>query len=188
MDAIITAAIRLIEHEGIARLNTTRIAEVAGVSVGSLYQYFPNREAIIGEIIDQQLDAMLRAFRALAGATAELPLEHAVDGVLRGLLEASRAHEKLHAPLYEEMGAAARSERYARTLDAYVEILAAWLAARDDLALDDPRAAAALIVHAADGVIRLLVVAPAAAPMVIAEGVRVVTSYLNAKTVAVTSR
>jgi AcrR family transcriptional regulator len=55
---------------GLDHLSTTRIAEVAGVSIGSLYQYFANREAIIGAIIDRQLAAMLASFRELVNSSA----------------------------------------------------------------------------------------------------------------------
>ncbi|WP_312164764.1 TetR/AcrR family transcriptional regulator [Phenylobacterium sp.] len=45
--AIFQATTQILESEGEARLTTNRIAEVAGVSVGSLYQYFPNKQAIL---------------------------------------------------------------------------------------------------------------------------------------------
>lgn len=47
VDAILQAAIRVLEREGAARFTTIRVAEQAGVSVGSLYQYFPNKESIL---------------------------------------------------------------------------------------------------------------------------------------------
>ena len=46
-EAIFGATAQILEAEGEARLTTNRIAEVAGVSVGSLYQYFPNKQAIL---------------------------------------------------------------------------------------------------------------------------------------------
>ena len=174
------AATRILEREGIDKLTTTRIADVAGVSVGSLYQYFPNREAIIGAIIDEQLDAMLAAFRKLVGSFSELALEPTIAAVLRGLLDTSRAHEKLHAPLYEEMGAAHRSQRHARTLDAYIDIVTGVLASRSDVVVDDPRAAARVIVHATAGVIRSLVTSTdvESANSLVCEGVRMICRYL----------
>ncbi|KRE94956.1 TetR family transcriptional regulator [Frateuria sp. Soil773] len=45
--AILEAAVRVLEREGAARFTTARVAEAAGVSVGSLYQYFPNKQAIL---------------------------------------------------------------------------------------------------------------------------------------------
>ena len=180
MDAIVIAATRILEREGLDRLTTTRIAEVAGVSVGSLYQYFPNREAIIGAIIDQQLEAMLLAFRRLVAGFTQLPLEAMISGVLYGLLDASRAHARLHAPLYEEMAAAHRTERHARTLDAYVDMVEGVLTERTDVSVSHPRVAAGLIVHATDGVIRSLVTSNdiASTNVLLAESVQMICRYL----------
>jgi AcrR family transcriptional regulator len=71
VEAIVEAAIRILRTDGWARLTTTRVAERAGVSVGSLYQYFPNREAIAVEIVRQRTRAFLDAVVAvdLAGVT-----------------------------------------------------------------------------------------------------------------------
>jgi AcrR family transcriptional regulator len=71
VEAIVEAAIRILRTDGWTRLTTTRVAERAGVSVGSLYQYFPNREAIAVEIVRQRTRAFLDAVVAvdLAGVT-----------------------------------------------------------------------------------------------------------------------
>ncbi len=53
--AIIEAATRILRDGGAAALTTNHIARVAGVSVGSLYQYFPNKEAIVVALIEAQL-------------------------------------------------------------------------------------------------------------------------------------
>lgn len=53
VDAIREACLRVLREEGPDALNTNRIAEVAGVSIGSLYQYFPNKEAILSEIFEE---------------------------------------------------------------------------------------------------------------------------------------
>ena len=47
MDMIFEATARIIERNGIAALNTNRIAERAGISIGTLYEYFPNKDAIL---------------------------------------------------------------------------------------------------------------------------------------------
>jgi AcrR family transcriptional regulator len=49
-DDILVAAARVLAREGLPRFNTNRVAEVAGLSVGSLYQYFPNKEALLFEL------------------------------------------------------------------------------------------------------------------------------------------
>lgn len=51
MEAILEATTRILRQDGLAAVNTNRVAELAGVSVGSLYQYFPSREAILAELV-----------------------------------------------------------------------------------------------------------------------------------------
>ena len=46
--AIEQACLKILEDEGPRRLTTNRIAEVAGVNIASLYQYFPNKDAVVG--------------------------------------------------------------------------------------------------------------------------------------------
>jgi AcrR family transcriptional regulator len=76
VDAIFEATARIIEASGTAGLTTNHIAERAGVSVGSLYGYFPNKEAILIAMARRQLDSDRRTIgalvaRALASGSAE---------------------------------------------------------------------------------------------------------------------
>jgi AcrR family transcriptional regulator len=50
---ILQGAAKIIRRDGIHKLSTNKVAEESGVSIGSLYQYFPSKEAIIGALIDQ---------------------------------------------------------------------------------------------------------------------------------------
>ena len=50
VDAILQAAAQILEREGFRRLTTNRVAERAGVSISSLYQYFPNKQALVHEL------------------------------------------------------------------------------------------------------------------------------------------
>jgi AcrR family transcriptional regulator len=58
-DSIIEASIKVIQDSGIKNFNTNKIAEIAGVSVGSLYQFFKNKDSISDEIINRILDHQL---------------------------------------------------------------------------------------------------------------------------------
>jgi AcrR family transcriptional regulator len=180
MEAIITAAIQVLEREGLERLTMRRIAEVAGVSVGSIYKYFPDREEILGAIIDRQLRETLISFHSLVGNLAGLPLESMVRGVVVGLVEAACAHEKLHGPLYREMSPARRTLQQRRMLDEIASLLAISLRFRDDVGVADPWAAAKLIVHVGDGVSRWLFNNPdrESADVLLDEAVRMATLYL----------
>jgi AcrR family transcriptional regulator len=73
VEAILQAAVRVLEREGAAAFTTIRVAEQAGVSVGSLYQYFPNKESILFRLQEQEwratgamLDAIFRDTRRSA--------------------------------------------------------------------------------------------------------------------------
>ena len=64
VDAILEAAIRILRADGWGQLTTTRVAARAGVSVGSLYQYFPSREAIAAALVRRRTHQLLEAVLA----------------------------------------------------------------------------------------------------------------------------
>ena len=53
VDALVEATARILVRDGFDNASTNRIAEVAGVSVGSLYQYFPSKEALVAAVIER---------------------------------------------------------------------------------------------------------------------------------------
>lgn len=55
VEAILDATLQVLRREGLARFTTTRVAEVAGVSVGTLYQYFPNKRALVAEVVRRHM-------------------------------------------------------------------------------------------------------------------------------------
>src|SRR3990167_2638635 len=72
VDAIFEAVARIVATQGEDALTTNRIAEVAGVSVGSLYQYFPSKEAILLAMLDQQVRGYVRHYlQAFGGGPQE---------------------------------------------------------------------------------------------------------------------
>ena len=62
---ILQAATRVLSRQSLAGFNTNRVAEVAGVSVGSLYQYFPNKAALVTALIDRAQTELAEAFEKL---------------------------------------------------------------------------------------------------------------------------
>jgi AcrR family transcriptional regulator len=89
VDAIVEATIRILRRDGWAACTTTRIATLAGVSVGSLYQYFPNRNAIAVEIVRQRTRIYLDAVMAADLSGAASP-EEAVDAVIAAFVVEKR--------------------------------------------------------------------------------------------------
>lgn len=110
VDAIVEAATRVLARRGWARFTTNEIAAVAGVSVGSLYQYFPDKLAIAEAIRQRHLDDVLVA---LAGSDADgdasAPLPRRVEGFVDGVIAAHSVDQALHRVLVDEVPLAARS-------------------------------------------------------------------------------
>lgn len=76
VDAVVEAAERVMVEVGWSGAKVSRIAKVAGVSVGSLYRYFPGRQALLGAVIDRRLEGDRAAFRdALRRENGQTPTE-----------------------------------------------------------------------------------------------------------------
>lgn len=82
MNAVLDAVPRVIRREGVDAITTNRIAEAAGVSIGSLYQYFPDKKAIFSALHERHVEDVHRVIeRALAERAGTL------DGFTRTLVE-----------------------------------------------------------------------------------------------------
>ncbi len=103
VDALVEATARVLVREGFDKASTNRIAEVAGVSIGSLYQYFPSKEALVAAVIDRHnRETMQLVHRALA-EVASLPIDKAVRGLVAIAVEAHQVDPKLHRVLAEQI-------------------------------------------------------------------------------------
>jgi AcrR family transcriptional regulator len=69
VETILEAAGRVFHAKGIAKATTNQIAEKAGISIGSLYRYFPNKESIVTALIEDQLSKYLKALNDLLEST-----------------------------------------------------------------------------------------------------------------------
>lgn len=97
--AILEAAARIVIRDGLEAATTTRIAKTAGVSVGSLYQYFGSREEIVGALAREHAEAMLTLLSAHAGGIVALPPREAVAALVGALIAAHRQDPELHVAL-----------------------------------------------------------------------------------------
>lgn len=138
VDAIVEATIRILRRDGWAACTTTRIATLAGVSVGSLYQYFPNRNAIAVEIVRQRTRIYLDAVMAADLSGAASP-EEAVDAVIAAFVVEKRkgldVSLALHDALPEVQGRQAIIEEARRFVPALQAKLAAAGAGTDTVQL-----------------------------------------------------
>jgi AcrR family transcriptional regulator len=109
--AILEATVQILDREGLEAATTTRIAEVAGVSIGSLYQYFSHRDAILNALQNREFERTLELMqRVLAeGNLGEEP-EKTITAALRGLAELYLASPGLHRVLAIEGLRVAKAE------------------------------------------------------------------------------
>ena len=75
LGAILQAAVQVLAKEGVRRFTTTRVAERAGVSVGSVYQYFPNKASILFRLQSDEWRQTTELMRGILGDTQRPALE-----------------------------------------------------------------------------------------------------------------
>lgn len=100
-EAIVEAAVQVLLRQGYRRFTTARVAAVAGVSVGSFYQYFPNKQALVRELIRRHVAAL--AERICAAAPSSLTPAEALRAVVAAFIAAKRENAAFSAALREPM-------------------------------------------------------------------------------------
>ena len=110
VDALVEATARILVKEGFDKASTNRIAEVAGVSVGSLYQYYPGKEALVAAVIDRHNQEIMGVVRGALAEVASQPIEKAVRRLVTVAIEAHRIDPKLHRVLAEQIPRTGRLE------------------------------------------------------------------------------
>lgn len=132
---ILKAAVRVLEREGAQRFTTVRVAAAAGVSVGSLYQYFPNKQAILYRLQVDEWQKTGAALRTLLTEPSRPPAER-----LRAMIRAFFRSECDEAPLRRALDVAAPD--YQAAPEARVDLRRARRVLRDFVAAVAPRASA----------------------------------------------
>src|SRR5580698_8218315 len=103
VEAVLDAVIRILKREGSSAMTTNHIAEVAGVSIGSVYQYFPDKRAIFIALHERhirQVDGVLE--RCLAEGS-DATLEEFIASLLLGMIQLHDADPDLSELLQTEV-------------------------------------------------------------------------------------
>ncbi len=103
VQALLEATTQILIEEGYYKTTTNKIAKRAGISIGSLYQYFPNKESIIAELIQTHATQQTQLLRSKLREFSETPPEVAVAALIDVLLEAHRLNPKLHRVVLEQI-------------------------------------------------------------------------------------
>ena len=110
VDAILDATARVLCSIGYDRASTNRIALAAGVSVGSLYQYFPSKEALVAALAARHMATMTALVRSKLAEVANAPMPVAVRTMIDAMFEAHGVDPRLHKVLIEEVPRIGRLE------------------------------------------------------------------------------
>jgi AcrR family transcriptional regulator len=169
----------LLEADGADAVTTRAIAEHADVPVATVYQFFPNRDAILSEILLEHLDRRDADGAAVLGALAPGSLSEVVHALFDFHYEHMRTHPQLVALHYNSLARGLLADprlRRAQFANALHSALLSWQLLRPDT---DPLVTAVAVEMGG----RLLEVAHRAGPdgdrAVLAEGARALTAYLQ---------
>lgn len=103
VEAILAATARVLTEDGYDRASTNRVALRAGVSVGSLYQYFPTKEALVAALIDRHVKQMQQVLMDKLATLPESTPEKVVADVVEAMVAAHEVDPKLHGVLTEQI-------------------------------------------------------------------------------------
>jgi AcrR family transcriptional regulator len=103
VDAIIKATAIVLVEEGYDRASTNRIAQAAGVSIGSLYQYYPSKEALVAALVTHHMECMEAALTQSLAQSAPEKLGDRARLLVRGMTAAYRVNPQLHHVLCQEV-------------------------------------------------------------------------------------
>ncbi len=124
--AILEAAERVFQRSGFYAVRMADIAKEAGVSVGTLYNYFENKDVVLGEILDALHVEFMDALGSVAVSSD--PLER-LQGILQGALQSLDEHAALYS-IFSERGAVGECDverlvgpKVSRRYDEFLELM-----------------------------------------------------------------
>jgi AcrR family transcriptional regulator len=103
VEAMLDAAVMLLRRGGASAITTNRIADTAGVSIGSIYQYFPNKHALFAALHERHIAFVTELMTRRINESAESSLEGLIEALLDGMVEAHTVDPELSELLMSEV-------------------------------------------------------------------------------------
>ena len=159
VEAVLDAAVDVIAERGFSDVSTNAIAERAGISIGSLYQYFPNKDAIVVALFDRHLQGVEEVVRLSLGTLRDpaVPFRQGIRELLEALAALHDQNSLLarvadpHGP-----GAHAGEELLRSREQRFRAELAALLQSRPDVRRGDHQLMATLLYEIVEALSRTL--------------------------------
>ncbi|MGW4069240.1 TetR/AcrR family transcriptional regulator [Nocardia grenadensis] len=179
---ILDAAAHVFSEYGYAAGTTNRIADRAGVSIGSLYQYFPNKDSILHALMDAHFEAGSRLLTERLAAGVPPGLEDLLRLFIRATIDNHREDPRLHRVLFEEAPRAPQLLARLHEAEEFAVAAAAQLLAKHpDVVAADTTLSARIVVATVESLVHRLVTAPDPVPpgKLEDEMVALLTGYLT---------
>ncbi len=155
VEAILEATAQVLETRGYEGTTTNRIAGRAGVSVGSLYQYFPSKDALIAALVERHFAQLTERVLATLDRVKGQPVDQGVQAIIDTILSAHRHHCSRHQVFDLLLLRVDGFKLIDRFLANVEEAVAEVLRARQDAVRPrDPDLAARILCRAVSGVVR----------------------------------
>ena len=186
VDALVEATARILVKEGFDQASTNHIAEVAGVSIGSLYQYFPSKEALVVAVVERHQQEIMQTVRSELAGVLDQPVEKAVRKLVAVAVKAHRVDPKLHRVLAEQIPRVGKLEKLETFSRENYTLFRTYLERhRDELRIDDLELASFVCVTSIEALTHNAVLhypkvfSDETMEALIDEGARLVTGYLK---------
>jgi len=160
VECILDATARVLCSTGYDRASTNRVAMAAGVSVGSLYQYFPSKEALVAALVERHVEQMTSLVKGKLAEVSTAPLEVAVRTMIDAMFDAHGIDPKLHKVLIEQVPRVGRLEHVVGVEREVEELVSVFLEARrSELRRSKHRAVAFVLFNVVEAVTHAAVLA-----------------------------
>lgn len=165
VELILEATLRILDREGPDALTTNRIALVAGVSIGTLYQYFADRQSIVDALVRRELEAI--GGRVMASLAGRAPVEPGgrIRAVVHAVLDAFGGRTDVQRQLLHGSGAGVGTAPAALRAMVVDLLVSGGVVSHDRRRRTLPRADAFVMVHALVGVLQGVLSAPPDVPL-----------------------
>lgn len=151
VEALLDATTRILVKDGYDALSTNRVAKAAGVSVGSLYQYYPSKEALVRGVLERWGTLITEQMTGLRASLADASLDEAVAVVVGSVLTSARLDPKLSQVMLEQLPRIGAFDELEQLNRRFAELLASWLELHPaEVEVDDAALAAHVVVTTLD--------------------------------------
>ncbi len=147
------ASAHILREDGYRAASTNRIAERAGVSIGSLYQYFPSKQAIMNALLEAHVAHMNAELTRVVQELGDAPLEDVVRTFISAMMQAHAHDPILHRVLSESVHELGGLARVRELVQPGMMLVRTYLALRADRIREvDPEVATFVLVNAVEAV------------------------------------